>query len=89
MVELLIAYNGTKWWSLNGTYHRANGPAIIESHGDYFWYWYGQRHRVDGPAVYQKYGSIMWFWHGKKVNEYEHMMLDNTIYNTEMHNNEV
>ena len=29
---------GTKYWSLNGEFHRANGPAIEYADGDKYWY---------------------------------------------------
>jgi hypothetical protein len=30
--------DGTKWWQLNGKFHREDGPAIEWSNGDKFWY---------------------------------------------------
>ena len=35
---------GTKWWYLNGKYHRVNGPAIEWNISDKWWYLNGKRY---------------------------------------------
>jgi hypothetical protein len=35
---LNIDSNGTKYWYLNGKYHREDGPALEYSNGNKYWY---------------------------------------------------
>ena len=61
--------NGTKFWYLNGKYHREDGPAIEYASGSKHWYLNGKRHREDGPAVEWAGGSKEWFLNGKYHRE--------------------
>lgn len=35
--EFTIDRDGTKSWTLNGEYHRLDGPAVVESNGHQAW----------------------------------------------------
>jgi len=39
-VKVLV--NGTKFWRLNGKYHREDGPALEYANGAKFWYLNGE-----------------------------------------------
>jgi hypothetical protein len=66
----IIKYtDGTKYWYLNGQYHRKNGPAIEYSDGTKYWYLNGRRHREDGPAVEYSDGTKYWYLDGKLHRE--------------------
>ena len=41
--QLLISYDGSKFWFLNEQNHRANGPAVVWADGHCEWYWYDDR----------------------------------------------
>jgi hypothetical protein len=62
--EHIIWPDGTQQWTLNGLWHRTNGPAIIQR-GYQAWYMHGRRHRTDGPAMIFSDGNQSWWWHGK------------------------
>ena len=58
--------NGTdKYWSLNGQYHRVDGPAIEYTNGTKLWYLNGKLHRPDGPAIEHANGDKEWYLNGK------------------------
>jgi hypothetical protein len=58
----MIEYkNGDKAWFLNGSRHRADGPAVIRSNGITAWWQFGIRHRIDGPAIEYKDGRKSWY----------------------------
>ena len=61
--------NGTKYWYLNGKYHREDGPAIIFASGNLFWYKNGIQHRIDGPAIEWTNGHTSWIINGHLVTE--------------------
>jgi len=67
MIEytVLVYDDGSKYWFLNGKYHREDGPAIEYSDGSKAWYLNGKRHRVDGPAIEGTNGSKAWYLNGK------------------------
>lgn len=46
-------------WSINGSYHRDNGPAWKDSTSE-IWYQNGKRHREDGPAFSRVNGYQEW-----------------------------
>jgi hypothetical protein len=60
---------GDKHWSLNGKWHREDGPALEWTNGNKFWYLNGKRHREDGPAVEWTDGHKEWFLDGKLHRE--------------------
>ena len=63
--EVRIYKNGTKYWFLNGEYHREDGPAIEFATGTKEWYLNGNLHREDGPAVECADGDKFWYLNGK------------------------
>ena len=67
--EMTINELGTKFWLLNGEYHREDGPAIENANGTRCWYLNGKYHREDGPAVEYPDGSKMWYLNGKYHRE--------------------
>jgi hypothetical protein len=74
MIEYTVKVNtyGTKFWYLNGKYHREDGPAIEYADGDKFWYLNGKYHREDGPAVEHANGDKFWYLNDERVTEEEH-----------------
>ena len=62
---------GSKFWWLNGEYHREDGPAVESVNGDTFWYLNGRLHRLDGPAVEYADGYKEWWLNGKNYTEEE------------------
>ena len=78
--ECKIFTNGSKYWYLNGKYHRVGGPAVEDANGNKFWYINDKLHRTDGPAIEYANGDKSWHindmchrldgpakdWHGMK-----------------------
>jgi hypothetical protein len=64
---LIIDKDGTKYWYLNDTRHRVDGPAIEWDDGHKEWFLHGQRHCKDGPAIEWDDGTKGWFLNGKLV----------------------
>jgi len=52
--------NGTRYWWLNGKYHREDGPAIEHNNGSRYWYLNGKNHREEGPAFEHSDGRRSW-----------------------------
>ena len=67
--ECTIHEGGTKYWFLNGKFHRTDGPACEYSNGDKSWYLYGKCHRTDGPACEWISGSKYWYLNGIQYSE--------------------
>jgi len=61
-------YNGSIYWTLNGKYHREDGPAIQFTDGTKYWYFHGQYHRADGPAIEYTNGHRSWWYYGQQIN---------------------
>ena len=61
--------DGTKHWSLNGKYHREDGPAIEYPDGAKHWFLNGRRHRKDGPAIEYPNGTKEWLLNGELHRE--------------------
>ena len=59
---------GDKHWSLNGKWHREDGPALEWTNGNKFWYLNGKRHREDGPAYESKDGYKQWSLNDEEVH---------------------
>ena len=53
---------GTKSCSLDGQYHRINGPAVEWNDGSSFWYKRGKLHRLDGPAIHYTATGFKEYW---------------------------
>jgi len=64
---LHINSNGTKYWYLEGKYHRVDGPAIECPDGTKYWYLEGKCHRVDGPAVEFPDGTKEWWYKNIRI----------------------
>ena len=52
-------------YSVDGVYHREDGPAIITPDAKEWWY-RGIRHRIVGPAIEYTNGDREWFVDGKR-----------------------
>ena len=66
--ECKIYPDGTKFWSLNGNFHREDGPAIEYTDGSKFWFLNGKYHREDGPAAERANGTKEWFLNDERVH---------------------
>jgi hypothetical protein len=60
--------SGTRYWYLNGKYHREDGPAIEWADGSNEWWLNGERHRENGPA-FDVDGRKEWCLNGKPHRE--------------------
>jgi len=56
-------------YTLNGEFHREDGPAIEYTNGSKYWYLNGKLHRVDGPAVEYADGDKFWYLYGELHRE--------------------
>jgi hypothetical protein len=56
-------------YTLNGIYHREDGPAVIYSSGSQWWYKNNERHREDGPAIISQNGSQCWYKNDKLIKQ--------------------
>ena len=61
-----INEDGVKIWTLNGCFHREDGPAVIYSTGRKEWMINSKRHREDGPAIICEDGSKEWYINGMR-----------------------
>ena len=57
----------TKRWTLDGQYHREDGPAIEYKDGTKFWYFHAKLHRLDGPAYESPSGYKEWWYYNKYI----------------------
>ena len=60
--------DGTKYWFLNGEYHREDGPAIEYPDGTKEWRLNGEYHREDGPAYENPDGTKYWLLNGNETH---------------------
>ena len=67
--ECKIDANGTKYWYLNGKWHRKDGPAIEYANGSKFWYVNDKRHREDGPATEFANGETRYWINDKHITQ--------------------
>ena len=65
---------GTKEWTLNGKFHREDGPAYIGATGTKVWCLNGKRHREDGPAIERADGTKGWWLNGEEVDPIVHFV---------------
>jgi hypothetical protein len=75
--EIEIDLDGNKFWTLDGKYHRLDGPAAEWADGDKYWWHHDSLHRTDGPAIEEADGSIEWFWLSQPVT-FEEWLDNNT-----------
>ena len=59
--------HGEKLWTLNGEWHREDGPAIEYTDGSKGWYRDGKLHREDGPAIEWADGDKYWYLKGTEI----------------------
>jgi len=67
--------NGDKKWSLNGRWHREDGPAMEYSNGTKQWLLNGKYHREDGPAIEYPDGSKTWWLNNEQYTEEVYVMI--------------
>jgi hypothetical protein len=68
--EVEVDSDGSRYWYLNGQYHREDGPALeLDDGSSKYWYLNGKRHRDDGPAVELDDGTKFWYLNGKLHRE--------------------
>jgi hypothetical protein len=68
--EYIIKHDdGSIEYIKNGTTHRADGPAFIQSNGFKYWFFEGKLHRIDGPAVECTNGSVAYWYNGVRVTK--------------------
>ena len=71
---------GTKFWRLNGEFHRTDGPAIERASGSKWWCINGKLHRTDGPAMEFANGSKHWYINGKQYSEEEFNIIKEVLW---------
>lgn len=54
-------------FSIDGKFHRTNGPAMIGESGYKAWLIHGKRHRENGPAVLFPGGIECWYLNGERI----------------------
>ena len=64
--------NGSRYWLLNGEFHRTDGPAVELFNGTKHWYLNGEFHRTDGPAIEYANGTKFWYVNGEYYTKEEH-----------------
>ena len=67
--DVKVYDDGTKYWYLNGKFHREDGPAVENSNGSKEWYLNGELHREDGPAYEGFNGYKVWYLNGQLHRE--------------------
>ena len=69
MIEYTVKVldSGTRYWILNGKFHREDGPAVERVDGRNHWYLNGEPHREDGPAIEWANGTKEWWLNGEIV----------------------
>jgi len=72
---LIIDENGTKYWYLNGKFHRTDGPAIEYTNDHKEWYINGKCHRTDGPAIEHSNGNKYWYINGEYLSEDDYLQI--------------
>ena len=68
--QCIINERGDKVWSVNGKFHRTDGPAWEWANGDESWYQNNEPHRTDGPAIISGEHKEWWV-RGVQINEKE------------------
>ena len=56
--------DGSRYWKVDGEFHRIDGPAVIYPDGSEYWIQHDEYHRIDGPAQVLADGSKVWFQKG-------------------------
>jgi len=64
-----VIYPDRVEYTLNGKFHRENGPALEYTDGEKHWYINGIPHREGGPAIEYASGSKEWYLHGVRHRE--------------------
>jgi hypothetical protein len=76
--EITIDRDGNKSWTVDGKYHREDGPAAEWADGDNYWWLNDRIHRVDGPAIECADGDIEWWLHGTRFSFFDEWLDNNT-----------
>ncbi len=66
-----VYVDGSKYWCLNGKFHREDGPAMEYANGTKYWCLNGKFHREDGPAMELANGVNYWYLDDKQCTEAE------------------
>ena len=72
--------DGSKYWRLNGKFHRTDGPAVEKPDSSKSWWLNGERHRTDGPALIDIHGRKFWYINGKEYSEEEFEMIKQMLW---------
>ena len=65
----------TRYWYVNGSKHRLDGPAVEYVGGSKHWYVNDNLHRIDGPACENSNGTKLWYIDGEEVTELQCKLL--------------
>jgi hypothetical protein len=63
--KLSIDFDGTKVWTIEGKYHKEDGPTVIHADDCKEWFFNDKLHRADGPAIEYPNGGAEWWLHGR------------------------
>jgi hypothetical protein len=69
---------GNKFWTMNGDYHRTDGPAAEWADGDNYWWLNDRIHRTDGPAIEEADGNKQWYLNGRRFYTFDEWLEENT-----------
>ena len=64
---IAIYPDGSKYWYVEGKFHRLDGPAIEWADGSKSWCIEDKLHRKDGPAIEYPNGAKFWYIEGKEL----------------------
>ena len=78
--ECRIDDDGTKYWYLNGKYHRTDGPVIELANGSKSWCLNDKHHRTDGPAIEDADGTKSWFLNDIEYSEEDFEMVKEMLW---------
>jgi len=67
--QIMEQSNGSRYWYIDGKFHREDGPAVEYASGTNIWYIDGKIHREDGPAIERADGTKEWWLNGKFIRE--------------------
>ena len=68
---LLIITKNSKYYLVNGIYHRDEGPALISKDGGKIYFKHGKQHRLEGPAVVFTFNKLNYQYmiNGKEIHK--------------------
>ena len=71
---------GSKYWRLNGEFHRTDGPAVEKPDSSKSWCINGKLHRTDGPALEYSDGRKFWYINDKEYSEEDFDMIKQMLW---------